>query len=85
MKCSTQRIRFQILLNQILITLLKLIQHQTEFCLSLNQSEKCNYNPNLVSFNKIQNRVFGVQRNWSPGIERDASGGTPFNQQTMQE
>ena len=32
----------------IVITLLRLILHQTEFRLEPDESEKCNYNPNLV-------------------------------------
>ena len=36
------------------ITFFRLIQHQTEFHLVLNQSEICNHNPNLVGFNQIQ-------------------------------
>jgi len=35
----------------------KLIWHQTEFCPVLNRSEKFSYNPNLVWFKKIQNRL----------------------------
>ena len=38
----------------ILITLSRLILHQTKFCLMLNQSEKCNYDPNLVWYKKFK-------------------------------
>ena len=40
----------------IVITLYRLIQHRMEFCLALNQSEKCNYSPNLVYINQIWKR-----------------------------
>ena len=50
---------FWFLLNQIwiVITLTWLIWHQTEFHLVPNQSEKYNYNPNLVRINNIQNKI----------------------------
>ena len=45
-------------LNYILIvvTLFRLIWHQTEFRLVTNQLEKCNNDQNFVTFNKIQKR-----------------------------
>ena len=39
------------------------IWYQTEFRLVLNQSEKCNFNPYIISFYKIRNRVLYVQTN----------------------
>ena len=49
-------------LNQIwtLITLFRIIWDQRNFDLVPIQSEKCDYIPNLVWFNKIQNRVLYV-------------------------
>ena len=41
----------------IVITLFRWIQHQSEFRLVLNLSEKCNYNPNLGCINKILKRL----------------------------
>ena len=40
----------------IVITIFRMILHQAEFSLVLNQSEKCNYNPNFVWFNKIRKK-----------------------------
>ena len=40
--------------NFIVITLFRMILHQTKFCLVQNQTEKCNYNASLVCFSKIQ-------------------------------
>ena len=34
--------------NQIVFTIFQYICNQTEFCLAPNQSERCNYNSNLV-------------------------------------
>ena len=52
---TIREIVFWILLNQ---TNFRLICHQTEFHLVLNWSGKCNYNPNLVWFYKIQNTIY---------------------------
>ena len=37
----------------ILITLIRFIRQQIEFCLVLNQSEMLNHNPNWISFKKV--------------------------------
>ena len=52
----------------IVITLRRLIQHQTEFCLVLNRSKKRNYNPNLFSINKIPKKCLCVH---IESIEKD--------------
>ena len=58
------QIYFWILLHpsQILIRLpfFRLNWHHTEFRLELNKSEKGNYNPNLVWFNRIQKKILCV-------------------------
>ena len=57
---------FLIFVNQtkfcIIITFFRLIWHRTEFGLMPNQLEKCNYNPNLVWFNKIQKIILGFEK-----------------------
>ena len=51
--------RFRILLNKT-----EYLEHQTEFRLVLILSEKSNYNPNFVWFNKDSKHLSVIQLQW---------------------
>ena len=54
------------------ITVFRFVLHQKKFSLEPNLSKKCNYNPNLVLFNRIKNQFpcVSTEPNSLPGTTR---------------